>query len=149
MAELTVYDDPAYGREVLLQFTDGTQLSVCIGIKQTVDARYSRTTRLTNRSSPESIEGIGTRLSNTRYASQTAIFERRISSTACRPFKVCGYRTARGGLGGLLLSFAFRKNILREVRRVHRVRPASVESEMGDNLGDLLSAHPLSIALLV
>ena len=42
MAELTVYDDPAYGREVLLVFTDGTQLSVCIGVKQTVDARYCR-----------------------------------------------------------------------------------------------------------
>ena len=42
VAELTVYDDPAYGRKVLLQFTDGTQLSVCIGVKQTVDARYCR-----------------------------------------------------------------------------------------------------------
>lgn len=42
LAELTVYDDPAYGREVLLQFTDGTQISVCIGVRQTVDARYSR-----------------------------------------------------------------------------------------------------------
>lgn len=42
VAELTVYDDPAYGREVLLVFTDGTQLSVCIGVKQTVDARYCR-----------------------------------------------------------------------------------------------------------
>jgi hypothetical protein len=37
VADLTVYDDPAYGREVLLVFTDGTQLSVCIGVKQTVE----------------------------------------------------------------------------------------------------------------
>lgn len=42
VAGLTVYDDPAYGREVLVQFTDGTQLSVCIGVKQTIDARYCR-----------------------------------------------------------------------------------------------------------
>ena len=40
--DLSVYDDPAYGREVLVQFDDGTQLSICIGMKQTVDARYSR-----------------------------------------------------------------------------------------------------------
>ena len=40
--DLSVYDDPAYGREVLVQFDDGTQLSICIGVKQTVDARYSK-----------------------------------------------------------------------------------------------------------
>jgi hypothetical protein len=40
VAELSVYDDPAYGREVLVRFTDGTQLSVCVGVKQTIDARY-------------------------------------------------------------------------------------------------------------
>lgn len=48
VAELTIYDDPAYGREVLLRFTDGTQLSVCIGVRQTVDARYCRDDRPDN-----------------------------------------------------------------------------------------------------
>jgi hypothetical protein len=38
--EFSVQDDPDYGREVLLRFTDGTQLSVCVGVRQTVDARY-------------------------------------------------------------------------------------------------------------
>ena len=28
--ELSVYDDPDYGREVLVRFTDGTQLSLCV-----------------------------------------------------------------------------------------------------------------------
>ena len=42
VAELSVYDDPAYGREVLVHFTDETQLSICIGVKQTIDARYWR-----------------------------------------------------------------------------------------------------------
>jgi len=37
---LSVYDDAAYGREVLVRFTDGTQLSVCVGVKQSIDARY-------------------------------------------------------------------------------------------------------------
>ena len=40
--DLSVYDDPAYGREVQVQFDDGTQLSICIGVRQTVDARYSK-----------------------------------------------------------------------------------------------------------
>ena len=42
VAQLSVYDDPAYGREVLVHFTDDTQLSICVGVKQTIDARYSR-----------------------------------------------------------------------------------------------------------
>ncbi len=42
IADLSVYDDPEYGREVLLQFSDGTQLSICVGVKQTIDARYCR-----------------------------------------------------------------------------------------------------------
>jgi len=42
VAELSVYDDTTYGREVLVRFTDGTQLSVCVGVKQSVDARYCR-----------------------------------------------------------------------------------------------------------
>jgi hypothetical protein len=37
---LSVYDDPVFGREVLVRFTDGTQLSIAIGVRQTVDARY-------------------------------------------------------------------------------------------------------------
>ena len=42
VAELSVYDDPTYGREVLVHFTDETQLSICVGVKQTIDARYCR-----------------------------------------------------------------------------------------------------------
>ena len=42
VAELSVYDDVMYGREVLVRFTDGTQLSVCVGVKQAIDARYCR-----------------------------------------------------------------------------------------------------------
>ena len=40
ISELSVYDDPLCGREVWVRFTDGTQLSVCVGVKQSVDARY-------------------------------------------------------------------------------------------------------------
>ena len=40
IAELCVYDDPTYGREVIVQFTDGTQLSIAIVVKQTVDAQF-------------------------------------------------------------------------------------------------------------
>jgi hypothetical protein len=40
VAELSVSDDATYGREVLVRFTDGTQLSVCVGVKQSIDARY-------------------------------------------------------------------------------------------------------------
>ena len=39
IAELAVYDDPLYGREVLVRFTDGTQISVCVGVEQIVEAR--------------------------------------------------------------------------------------------------------------
>ena len=42
VAELSVYDDVTYGREVLVRFTDGTQLSVCVGVRQSIDARYCR-----------------------------------------------------------------------------------------------------------
>lgn len=42
IADMSVYDDPIFGREVLLRFTDETQLSICIGIKHTIDARYFR-----------------------------------------------------------------------------------------------------------
>ena len=40
ISELSVYDDPLYGRELLVRLTDGTQLSICVGVKQSVDARY-------------------------------------------------------------------------------------------------------------
>lgn len=38
--EMSVHDDPPYGREVLARFTDGTQLSICIAATQSVEARY-------------------------------------------------------------------------------------------------------------
>lgn len=40
LAELSIYDDSLYGREVLVRFTDETQLSIAVGVKQCVDARY-------------------------------------------------------------------------------------------------------------
>jgi hypothetical protein len=40
IAELSVYDDAMFGCEILVRFTDGTQLSIAIGFKQSVDARY-------------------------------------------------------------------------------------------------------------
>jgi hypothetical protein len=40
VAELFVHDDVEFGQEVLVRFTDGTQLSIVIGVKQVVDARY-------------------------------------------------------------------------------------------------------------
>jgi hypothetical protein len=40
LAELSVYDDTLYGREVLVRFTDETQLSIAVGVKQSIDARY-------------------------------------------------------------------------------------------------------------
>lgn len=45
VAELSVYDDSLYGREVLVRFTDGTQLSICVGVSQSIDARYCREDR--------------------------------------------------------------------------------------------------------
>ena len=42
VAELSVYDDPDVGREFLLRFTDGTELSVCLCVSQTIEARYYR-----------------------------------------------------------------------------------------------------------
>jgi hypothetical protein len=40
VAELSVYDDALCGRKVLVRFTDGTQISVCVGVEQVVEARY-------------------------------------------------------------------------------------------------------------
>ncbi len=42
VAELSVPEDIEFGREVLLRFTDETQLSIAIGVKQVVDARYCK-----------------------------------------------------------------------------------------------------------
>ena len=40
VAEVSVLDDPEFGKEVLLRFCDGTQLSIAVGVRQTIDARY-------------------------------------------------------------------------------------------------------------
>jgi hypothetical protein len=39
---LRVYDDPPYGREVHLAFTDGTEISIDLGISTTVKGRHYR-----------------------------------------------------------------------------------------------------------
>ena len=41
IAELFIQEDPEFGREVLMRFSDGTQLSIAIGVRQVVDARYT------------------------------------------------------------------------------------------------------------
>jgi hypothetical protein len=40
VAELTVYEDAEFGKEVLVRFTDGTQLSIAVGVRQVIDARF-------------------------------------------------------------------------------------------------------------
>ena len=40
VAELSVYEGDEFGKEVLVRFTDGTQLSIAVGVRQVVDARY-------------------------------------------------------------------------------------------------------------
>jgi hypothetical protein len=40
VTELFVVEDPDFGQEVLVRFSDGTQLSIAIGVRQVVDARY-------------------------------------------------------------------------------------------------------------
>ncbi len=40
LASLSIREDVEFGREVLLRFTDKTQLSIAVGVKQVVDARY-------------------------------------------------------------------------------------------------------------
>jgi hypothetical protein len=42
VVELAVCDDALCGREVLVRFTDGTQISICTGVEQVVEARYSK-----------------------------------------------------------------------------------------------------------
>jgi hypothetical protein len=39
-AELSVIEDPEFGKEVLVRFADGTQLSIVVGVRQVIDARY-------------------------------------------------------------------------------------------------------------
>jgi hypothetical protein len=40
IAELSVYEDTEFGKEVLVRFSDGTQLSIAVGVRQVIDARY-------------------------------------------------------------------------------------------------------------
>ncbi len=40
VAELFVVEDPEFGKEVLVRFSDGTQLSIAVGVRQVIDARY-------------------------------------------------------------------------------------------------------------
>ena len=40
IAELSVVEDPEFGKEVLVRFADGTQLSIAVGVRQVIDARY-------------------------------------------------------------------------------------------------------------
>ena len=40
VAELSVIEDPEFGKEVLVRFVDGTQLSIAVGVRQVIDARY-------------------------------------------------------------------------------------------------------------
>jgi hypothetical protein len=40
VAELSVIEDPEFGKEVLVRFADGTQLSIGLGVRQVIDARY-------------------------------------------------------------------------------------------------------------
>jgi hypothetical protein len=42
VAEISVLDDPQFGKEVLVRFSDGTQLSIAVGVRQIVDARYCK-----------------------------------------------------------------------------------------------------------
>jgi hypothetical protein len=42
VAELAVCDDALCGRGVLVRFTDGTQISIYIGVEQVVEARYCK-----------------------------------------------------------------------------------------------------------
>lgn len=41
VAELSVYEDDEFGKEVLVRFSDGTQLSIAVGVKQVIDARIA------------------------------------------------------------------------------------------------------------
>jgi hypothetical protein len=40
IVELSVIEDPEFGKEVLVRFADGTQLSIAVGVRQVIDARY-------------------------------------------------------------------------------------------------------------
>ena len=40
VADLFVVEDPEFGKEVLVRFSDGTQLSIAVGVRQVIDARY-------------------------------------------------------------------------------------------------------------
>jgi hypothetical protein len=40
VVEISVLDDPEFGKKVLLRFSDGTQLAIAVGVRQTTDAWY-------------------------------------------------------------------------------------------------------------
>jgi hypothetical protein len=40
IAECAVFEGDEFGKEVLVRFTDGTQLSIAVGVRQVIDARY-------------------------------------------------------------------------------------------------------------
>ena len=40
VADLAVTENPEFGKEVLVKFSDRTQLSIPVGARLTVDARY-------------------------------------------------------------------------------------------------------------
>lgn len=40
VAGLSARNDPELGKEVLVRFLDGTQLSIAVGVRQTIDAHY-------------------------------------------------------------------------------------------------------------
>jgi hypothetical protein len=40
VVELFVVEDPEFGQEVLVRFSDRTQLSIAVGVRQVIDARY-------------------------------------------------------------------------------------------------------------
>lgn len=40
VSELSVYEDAEFGKEILIRFSDGTQLSIAVGVRQVIDARF-------------------------------------------------------------------------------------------------------------
>jgi hypothetical protein len=40
VAELSVIEDPEFGKKVLVRFADGTQFSIAVSVLQVIDARF-------------------------------------------------------------------------------------------------------------
>lgn len=40
VAGVSVLDDPEFGKEVLVRFSDGTQLSIAVGVRRSVDVLF-------------------------------------------------------------------------------------------------------------